>query len=99
MYQCPVCYIYKGLDIPFSAGQTDVIKAQCLRALISTSFRFFGDPEVQEMFKMMRTAAPAILPTGKSISGGLLNNASEKVEVELKKLLRGEMIGIVADYF
>ena len=92
-------YIYKGLDIPFSAGQTDVIKAQCLRALISTgtSFRFFEDPEVQELFKMMRTAAPAILPTGKSISGRLLNNASEKVEVELKKLLRGKMIGIVDD--
>ena len=46
---------------------------------------------------MMRTAAPAILPTGKSISGRLLNNASEKVEVELKKLLQGKMIGIVDD--
>ena len=92
-------YIYKGLDIPFSAGQTDVIKAQCLHALISTgtSFHFFEDPEVQELFKMMRTAAPAILPTGKSISGRLLNNASEKVEVELKKLLRGKIIGIVDD--
>ena len=59
MYQCPVCYIYKGLDIPFSARQTDVIKAQCLRAMISTgtSFCFFDDPEVQELLKMMRTAA------------------------------------------
>lgn len=92
-------YVYKGLDIPFSVGQVDVIKAQCLRALISTgtSFRFFEDPEVHELFKMLRTAAPAILPTGKSIGGKLLNDASGKVEVELKKLLRGKMIGIVDD--
>jgi hypothetical protein len=82
-------YVYKGLDIPFSAGQADVIKAQCLRALISTgtSFRFFEDPEVHELFRMLRTAAPAILPTGKSIGGKLLNDASERVEVELEKLL------------
>jgi hypothetical protein len=92
-------HVYKGLDIPFSAGQADVIKAQCLRALISTgtSFRFFEDPEVQELFKMLRTAAPAILPTGKSIGGKLLNDASREVEVELEKLLRGKMIGIVDD--
>ena len=92
-------YVYKGLDIPFSTGQTDVIKAQCLCALISTgtSFHFFEDPEVQELFKMMRTAAPAILPMGKSISRRLLNDASEKVEIKLKKLLQGKMIGIVDD--
>jgi hypothetical protein len=84
-------HVYKGtgLDIPFSAGQADAIKAQCLCALISmgTSFYFFEDPEVQELFKMLRTTAPAILPAGKSISGKLLNNASGKVEVELEKLL------------
>jgi hypothetical protein len=82
-------HIYEGLDIPFSAGQADVIKAQCLHALISTgtSFCFFEDLEVQELFKMVRTAAPAILPTGKSISRKLLNDASREVEVELEKLL------------
>jgi hypothetical protein len=39
-------HVYKGLDIPFSAGQADVIKAQCLHALISTGtlFHFFEDP-------------------------------------------------------
>jgi hypothetical protein len=52
---------------------------------------------VHELFKMLRTAAPAILPTGKSIGGKLLNDASGKVEVELEKLLRGKMIGIVDD--
>jgi hypothetical protein len=62
-----------------------------------TSFRFFEDPEVQELFKMLRTAAPAILPTGKSISRKLLNDASREVEVELEKLLQGKMIGIVDD--
>ena len=92
-------HIYKGLNIPFSAGQADVIKAQCLCALISTgtSFHFFEDPKVQELFKMLRSAAPAILPTEKSIGRKLLNDASSEVEVELEKLLRGKMIGVVND--
>jgi hypothetical protein len=63
----------------------------------STSFCFFEDPEVHELFRMLRTTAPAILPTGKLISGKLLNNASEKVKLQLEKLLPGKMIGIVDD--
>ena len=92
-------YVYKGLNIPFSGGQAEAIKAQCLCALISTGapFQFFKDPEVCKLVKMLRTAAPAILPTGKSIGGKLLNNAIQMVEVELEKLLQGKKISIVDD--
>lgn len=92
-------HIFKGLDIPFSAGQITAIRAQCLRAVISTnsSFSLFEDPEVVELFRMMRTAAPAALPLAKSIGGKLLNDASEVIEVELDRLLRGQMIGLVDD--
>lgn len=92
-------YVFKGLDIPFSTGQAKALRAQCLRAIISTGapFGFFEDPEVQLLFKMARTAAPAILPTRKTIGGGLLNEASKTIEDSLKSLLRGKMIGIVDD--
>ena len=92
-------YVFKGLDIPFSAGQAEAFRTQCLRAIISSGapFGFFEDPEVQLLFKMARTAAPAILPTGKAIGGGLLNEASKRSEDNLKSLLRGRMIGIVDD--
>ena len=67
--------------------------------MISTgiAFHFFEDPEVQELFKMLRTTAPAILPTGKSVSRKPLNDTSREVEVELEKLLPGKIIGIVDD--
>jgi hypothetical protein len=82
-------HVFKGLDIPFNTAQTTAIQAQCLRAVISTnsSFSFFEDPEVVELLKMMRTAAPAILPSGKRIGGKLLNDASRVIEVELEGML------------
>ena len=49
------------------------------------------------LFKMARTAAPAILPTGKTIGGGLLNEASRRVKSSLKGTLQGRRIGIVDD--
>jgi hypothetical protein len=92
-------HVFKGLDIPFNAAQTAVIQAQCLHAVISTnsSFSFFEDPEVVELLKMMRTAAPAILPSGKCIGGKLLNDASGVIEVELEGILQGQMIRLVND--
>lgn len=92
-------YVFKGLDIPFSVGQAEAFQAQRLQAIISTgaAFTFFKDPMVQLLFKMARTAVPAIIPSGKTIGGGLLNVASGKVEENMKRLLQGSMIGIVDD--
>lgn len=92
-------HTYRGLDIPFTAGHISAIKAQCLRAVISTgsSFGFFEDPEVMELFRLMRTAAPACLPSRKVIGGSLLNDASSRVQRELENMLRGKKIGLVDD--
>jgi hypothetical protein len=92
-------HVFKGLDIPFHMAHTAMIQAQCLHAVILTnsSFSFFEDPEVVELLKMMRTAAPEILPSGKCIGGKLLNDASGVIEVELEGILQGWMIGLVDD--
>ena len=82
-------HVYKDPNIPFNVGQIDAIKSQCLCAVISPGslFRFFEDPEVIKLFKLMRTMAQLVLPTRKSIDGKLLNDASGKIKGELDKLL------------
>ena len=90
-------HTYKVIDIPFSPVERDVVQAQALRAVISTNsaFRLFEDPKMQELFHLFRTAAPSVLPSGKSVRGKLLNDAAQSVEEKLLKTLKEQYVGLV----
>jgi hypothetical protein len=89
-------HAYKGVDMPFNSSEIAAVQAQALRAAISAnlSFRVYEDPEVIKLFWMMRTMAPQILPSVKSIGGRLLNDAAGKVELKMDKLLHRKSIGL-----
>ncbi|KAJ7576623.1 hypothetical protein C8J56DRAFT_1116967 [Mycena floridula] len=90
---------FNALSMPISNAEKDAIQAQALRAVISTnsSFRLFEDYEMRKLFKMIRSAAPAVLPSAKVVGGRLLNDASQKVERKIKKVMRGQNVGLCTD--
>lgn len=87
---------YKGNDIPFSKEQTEAIKAQALRAVISANLPFCAleNPEMLTLFWMMRTAAPEIIPSAKVIGGRLLAAAAKTAEVAVKAVMKDAEVGL-----
>jgi len=87
---------YKGIDMPFSPTEAAAIQAQTLRATISGNapFRFFEDIEVLKLMRMLRTAAPGIMPSAKVVGGRLLNEAAENVETKISKILKKKNVGL-----
>lgn len=87
---------YKGNDIPFSKEQTEAIKAQALRAVISANLPFCAleNPEMLTLFWMMRTAAPEIIPSAKVIGGRLLDAAAKTAEVAVKAVMKDAEVGL-----
>lgn len=83
--------------MPFTKEETAAIEAQTLKAVISANlpFRAMENPEMKKLFGMLRTAAPAIIPSRKVIAGRLLNDAAAIVSKKIDKLLRGRQIGVV----
>ncbi|KAJ7256660.1 ribonuclease H-like domain-containing protein [Mycena rebaudengoi] len=57
----------------------------------------FEDPEMLALFGMLRSTAPAIMPTRTVIGGRLLNQAAEDVELITTKALKGQYIGLLTD--
>ena len=94
-----VPHVFKGIDMPFNPNEAEAVRAQALRAVISAnlSFRVFEDREVIRLFEMVRSTAPSVLPSGKVISGRLLDNAGAMVETKIDKIIRSETVGLVAD--
>jgi hypothetical protein len=92
-------HAFKGIDMPFNPNEAKAVRAQALCAVISAnlSFRVFEDPEVIQLFKMMRSTAPSVLPSGKVIGGRLLDNVRAIVETKINKIIRSETVGLVAD--
>ncbi|KAJ6549409.1 ribonuclease H-like domain-containing protein [Mycena vulgaris] len=90
---------FNGHDMPFTTAQIQAIQAQTLRATISTgvAFRFWENREVKKLFRMMRTAAPSVLPSRKVIANRLLNEAAEEIEDRVRERLCGEIIGLSSD--
>ena len=90
-------YTYKLNDLPFSPTEQAVVQAQALQAVISTNsaFGLFEDPEMQELFRLMWTAAPSVLPSGKLVGGKLLNDTTHAVERDLTKILKNKDVGLV----
>lgn len=87
---------YRGIDMPFSPAEAAAIQAQTLRATISGNapFRFFEDIEVLKLIRMLRTAAPDIMPSAKVVGGRLLNEAAENIETKISKILKKKDVGL-----
>ncbi|KAJ6563171.1 hypothetical protein B0H10DRAFT_1966265 [Mycena sp. CBHHK59/15] len=54
----------------------------------------FEDPEMQILIGMIRTTAPAVLPTGMVAGGRLLDQVAADVELRLTKKLKGRNVGL-----
>ena len=48
-----------------------------------------------ELLRLMQTAAPSIMPSGKSAGGLLLDNAARAVEQKLVSALKDQDVGLV----
>ncbi|KAJ7814179.1 ribonuclease H-like domain-containing protein [Mycena leptocephala] len=81
---------YTGLNMPFSSSESGAIQSQALRAIVSTnsSFGLFEDPEMLTLLGMLRSEAPAIIPSGKVIGGRLLDEAATTIQEKLSKVLK-----------
>ncbi|KAJ6609661.1 hypothetical protein B0H10DRAFT_2438408 [Mycena sp. CBHHK59/15] len=81
--------VFRGIDIPFSDAQAEMIRTQFLRATISANlpFRWTLDPEIIKLFLMFRSTATDVMPSDKVVSGRLLDEETAKGQL------------ILADYF
>ncbi|KAF5343814.1 hypothetical protein D9758_016207 [Tetrapyrgos nigripes] len=95
----PKLRVFNALDMPFSKTEAEVVKAQALRAVVSSKSKegLFEDPEMLKLIKLLRKDAMDIMPTARQIGGRLLDEAAAKVEVKLEDLLKGEDLGIATD--
>ena len=86
---------FNAFDMPFSANEKPAIQLQTLRAVISANLSFlaFENPEVIKLFQMFRKGAAEVLPSGKVLSGRLLDDAAAGVVKDLKTVLNGRHIG------
>ncbi|KAJ3791970.1 ribonuclease H-like domain-containing protein [Lentinula aff. detonsa] len=90
---------FNALDMPFSKEETCAVQAQALRAIISTKSpeTLFEDPEMLKLLSMLRKEAPAVIPSAKVVGGRLLDDAIESVEKKMKKILKGQKLGLAMD--
>jgi hypothetical protein len=86
--------VFKGISIPFSEAQEDLVRKQFLRATISANlpFRWTEDAEVIKLFLLFRSAACDIIPSRRVLAGSLLNEESQRVEKCLTKALKGKYV-------
>jgi hypothetical protein len=92
-------HAFKGIDMPFNPNKAETVQAQVLHAIISMNLSFwvFEDPEVIQLFEMIRSTAPSVLPSGEVIGGRNLNNAGVIVKIKIDKIIQSETVGLVAD--
>ncbi|THU79220.1 hypothetical protein K435DRAFT_884527 [Dendrothele bispora CBS 962.96] len=90
---------FNALDMPFSKEEAAAVKAQALRAIVSSKAKegLFEDPEMLKLVKMLRKDAVEVMPTARVIGGRLLNEAASKVEGKLEERLKGQHLGISTD--
>ncbi|KAJ7820529.1 hypothetical protein B0H14DRAFT_3472280 [Mycena olivaceomarginata] len=91
--------VFKGLDIPFSDAQAELVRTQFLRATISANLPFLGtlDPEVIKLFLMFRSTATDVMPSYQVISGRLLNEEVAKVEKEVVRVVKDRYSTLSSD--
>ncbi|CAK5266666.1 unnamed protein product [Mycena citricolor] len=91
--------VFKGIDMPFSEEQAEMIRLQSMRATISANlpFRWLADPEVITLFLMMRSAAGSVLPSPKVLATTLLDMEASRVDADVRELLKGKVVSVSAD--
>ncbi|KAL1711570.1 hypothetical protein EV715DRAFT_215183 [Schizophyllum commune] len=91
--------VYPGHSMPFPKESIGPLKTQVGRATMSANlpFRWIEDIEVLKLFYMLRTAAPAELPTAFVLRGRLLDEMSDEVEGEIKHALLGKSVTLSSD--
>lgn len=84
--------VFQGLDIPFSATQTDAVHAQFLRATQSANLPewWTSDAEVLKLFMMFRSRAGDVIPSRTQLGGSLLKDASDRIDAEIAEEVLGE---------
>ncbi|KAJ7922735.1 hypothetical protein B0H13DRAFT_2408019 [Mycena leptocephala] len=94
-----VFQVFSGKDQPSTTAEAAELQAQALRATVSAGlpFRVWENREVQKLIGLLRSAGPEILPSRKVVAGRLLDDAAEKVEVQVKRALQGKEAGLVSD--
>ncbi|KAJ6550699.1 hypothetical protein B0H10DRAFT_2242632 [Mycena sp. CBHHK59/15] len=90
---------FRRNEMPYGTAEAEALRKQALRAIVSSGspLMLFEDPEMQILIGMIRTTAPAVLPTGKVAGGRLLDQAAADVELRLTKKLKGRNVGLCED--
>jgi hypothetical protein len=88
-------HIVAAKDLDYQPHEIDVIRKQVCHAIISSNaaYRLFENREMCKLFNMICGGTSDILPTGKSASGGLLDQCAEEAEAELKGIFKGREVG------
>jgi hypothetical protein len=83
---------FKGVNMPFSDAQRDLVQTQFLHAtvLANLPFRWTLNPEVIKLFLMFRSTATDVMPTDKVVSVRLLDEEEAKVHKKMVKALKGK---------
>ncbi|KAK7451264.1 hypothetical protein VKT23_012604 [Stygiomarasmius scandens] len=91
--------VFKGINIPFTEEQKQVIHAQFLRASVSAKLPLLWteDPEVIKLFMMFRSMACDVIPSQKVLANRLLLEEYERIEKELKEELEGKSVTLTCD--
>ncbi|KAF8150044.1 ribonuclease H-like domain-containing protein [Crassisporium funariophilum] len=75
--------VFRGINVPFTDEQRNIVCEQFLRATISANlpFRWVDDPEVIKLFYFFRATAGDVMPSRPQISGQLLDDANRDYAV------------------
>ena len=91
--------VFRGIQVPFSEAQENIVRDQFLRATISANlpFRWVEGPEVMKLFLLFRSTAGEVIPSRKQIAGELLDTANAAVRKRVKAELSGQYVVLAAD--
>lgn len=78
--------LFKGIDIPFTKQEKELIADQFGRATVSghLPFGWADDPEMIRLLLMFRSDAGSVIPSRYSISGPILEREAERIKDEVK---------------
>ncbi|KAJ3993349.1 hypothetical protein F5050DRAFT_1847240 [Lentinula boryana] len=90
---------YNALNMPFRDDENHAVQAQALCAIVATNSpeTLFKNPEMLKLFGMLRKESPAVIPAARVISGRLLDEAAEKANDKLKRVMKNRELGLVLD--
>ncbi|KAF7295822.1 DUF659 domain-containing protein [Mycena chlorophos] len=92
-------FVFKGLDLPFSDFDKELIEIQAERAVVAGNLAedIFTQPEMVQLFRLFRSRATDVLPSRRLIGGRLLDDAVKRVDKIIVKKLTSRLVGIELD--